>query len=250
MSKNFVKLVFSLFLLFGISGCSTKKDNDFVQSIFQTNGAVAVRQHTDFLIDSLLLYYIKLNKRNPSFTSKNNFNAIAIEMKNRSDRINLPLVTQKASYKEYLNIAFDKEYVKDRNDYLILGIYKMFYYAYDVQRTHTVTTIQYDTQKIQEANTMMQIIQYKIQTARNKDGNYLFLTWQRGWQVDVLKKKSQNKTIELEKYTKEELLYSSNMSYQVLSSKMIFTLQESLKYLGVEATNLSAQAIKSVFMFL
>ena len=154
------------------------------------------------------------------------------------------------TYKDYLNIAFDKNYVKNRNDYLILGIYKMLYWAYTIDRTHTITTMQYDINKLQEANKMMQIIQYRVQTAKNKDGNYLFLTWQRQWQVEVLKKINQNKEINLSKYTNKQLLYHSNMNFQVLSSKMIFTVQETLRYLGVEEVNLSAQAIKSVFMFL
>ena len=252
MIKRFIKTMFIAFFILTISGCSTKEDNNFVQSIFQTNGAAAVREHTDSLTKSLVKYYEKLNKRNPSFTSKSNSIEIVYEIKNSKNRMNLPLLEKNKTntYKDYLNIAFDENYVKERNDYLILGIYKMIYWAYDIQRTHTVTTMQYDTKKIQEANKMMQIIQYRIQTAKDKDGKHLFLTWQRAWQVDMAKSINKNQDIDLKKYTNKELLYSSNMSYQVISSNMIFTLQESLRYLGVEATSLSAQAIKSVFMFL
>ena len=250
MIEKFVKTLLITFLLLSFNACSTKEDKSFVQSVFQTNGASAVREHTNFLMKSLLNYYEKLNKRNPSFYSKENFNAIKNSLEKSTNTIKLPLVDKTNSYKDYLNIAFDKKYVKDRNDYLILGIYKMFYWAYDMQRSHTLTTIQYETDKIQEANKMMQIIQYKIQTSRDTDGNYLFLTWQRAWQVDALKKINNNQNVDFNAYTKEQLLYKSNMSYQVISSKMIFTLQESLRYLGVEGTSLSAQAIKSVFMFL
>ncbi len=252
MKKTFLKSTLLIFLFLGFSACSTKEDKSFVQSMFQTNGATAVREQTDYLRESLIRYYNKLNKRNPSFYSKHNYIVIITEIKNKTNNITLPLVSSKEnpSYKDYLNIAFSPEYIKDRNDYLILGMYKLFYWAYDFEREHTLTTMQYDTSKIQKANNMMQIIQYKIQTAKDTNGDYLFLTWQRAWQVEVLKSINNNQEMDLNKYTKKELLYSSNMSYQVLSSNMIFTIQESLRYLGVEATNLSAQAIKSVFMFL
>jgi len=252
MIKKFVKTLVLIFLLFGVNGCSTKEDKSFVKSIFQTNGASAVREHTDILLKSIVKYYEKLNKRNPSYYSKENFKVIINQIQNNKNSVTLPLLAKKsnASYKDYLNIAFSESYVKNRNDYLIAGIYKMLYWAYTIDRTHTVTTMQYDVEKIQEANKMMQVIQYRIQTSRNKDGNYLFLTWQRAWQIEVLKKINKNQKIDLEKYSQKELLYPSNMSYQMISSNMIFTLQETLRYLGVEATNLSAQAIKSVFIFL
>jgi len=247
-----IKIIGIIFILSVFVGCSTKEDKAFVQSIFQTNGAVAVREHTDLLKESLLKYQVKLNKRNPSYSSKENVQFIINDIKNEKNRVRLNLLKNKqnATYKDYLNIAFDVNYVKNRNDYLILGIYKMLYWAYTIDRSHNITTLQYDVEKLQEANKMMQVIQYRVQTARNKDGNYLFLTWQRAWQIKILKNINQEKDINLEQYTKKELLYHSNMSFQVISSKMIFTLQETLRYLGVEGTNLSTQAIKSVFMFL
>ena len=65
--------------------------------------------------------------------------------------------------------------------------------------------MQYDIEKLQEANKMMQIIQYRIQTAKDIDGNYLFITWQRPWQIEVLKKINSNKEVDLDKYTKKQL---------------------------------------------
>lgn len=241
-----------LIVVFIFNGCSTKEESSFVQSIFQTNGAVAVREQTDMLIDSLLIYKEKLDKRNPNHYSKKDAPSIINEIKYKKNYIDFELLKGKkgVTYKDYLNIAFDENYVKNRNDYLILGIYKMLYWAYTIDRTHTITTMQYDINKFQEANKMMQIIQYRVQTAKNKDGNYLFLTWQRQWQVEVLKKITKNQEINLSKYTNKQLLYHSNMSFQVISSKMIFTLQETLRYLGEEGVNLSTQAVKSVFMFL
>ncbi len=56
-----------LILLLSITGCSTKEDYSFVKSIFQTDGASAVKTHIDTLRNELLKYKIKLNKRNPNY---------------------------------------------------------------------------------------------------------------------------------------------------------------------------------------
>ena len=244
------RIIFTIILFLNITGCSTKEDKAIAHSIFQTTGASAVREYTDILMDYLLKYKLKLDKRNPNYHSIKNSKVITDEISNGSSNINMQLLKYKSSttYNEYLNIAFSKEYVKNRNDYLIIGIYKLLYWAYSMDRAHTITTMQYDIAKIQKANKLMQIIQYKIQTNKDKNGNYLFITWQRPWQIEILRNK--NKKIDLDRYTKEELLYHSNMNFQVISSSMIFIIQETLRYLGAEVTNLSTQALKGVFIFL
>ena len=174
------------------------------------------------------------------------------DINNRTNNASLPLLNDKkdATYKDYLNIAFSRNDIKNRNDYLIAGIYKMFYWAYTLDRPHTVTTFQYESEKIQEANKMMQIIQYRIENEKDVKGDYLFLKWQRQWQIDVLKSIYTHKTVDINMYKKEELIKSSNMNFRITSEGMIFTLQESLRYLGKESTNLGTAAISSVFMFL
>lgn len=250
--KKITKALVILILLLSITGCSTKEDYSFVKSIFQTDGASAVNAHVDTLREELLKYKIKLNKRNPNYYSKKTSKTITNEIKNSTDNLTLKLLKNKtnATYKDYLNIAFSPKHVTNRNDYLIVGIYKLFYWAYAIERSHTITTMQYDTKKLQKANKMMQIIQYRIQTAKDIDSNYLFITWQRPWQIEVLKKINGNKKIDLDKYTKKQLLYHSNMNFQVISSGMIFTLQDTLKFLGAEVTNLSKSTIKSILIFL
>ncbi|MDB2562704.1 hypothetical protein N9X61_03785 [Sulfurimonas sp.] len=200
----------------------------------------------------MLRYYVKLNKRNPIYTTKIESIPIVYDINNRTNNATLPLLNDKkdATYKDYLNIAFSRSEVKNRNDYLIAGIYKMFYWAYTIDRSHTVTTMQYDAKNIQEANKMMQVIQYRVENEKDAKGNYLFLTWQRQWQVDVLKSIYTDKNIDVNKYKKEELIKASNMNFRITSEGMIFTLQESLRYLGEESTNLGTSAIKSVFLFL
>lgn len=257
MIKRPLFLAVTIFLIFSFGGCSNnQQNNSFAKSIFQTNGASGVRENKDYLIKLLLTYSDKLNKRNPSHYSKKYHTYIYNDIKNRKDNITLPLLKNKLkpTYKDYLNIAFNKKYVKNRNDYLILGIYKLLYWAYDMKRSYSVTTMQYDLKKIQKANEVMQIIRYRIRLAKDVDGNYLFITWQRAWQVDLLKKiKSKSlkqNDLTLQCYDTNLLLSSSNMSFEVINSQMIFLIQRTLISLGAEANNLSASAVKSVFIFL
>lgn len=257
MINIFLNFAIGLFLLFAHSGCSTnQQNNSFAKSVFQTNGASGVRENKDLLIKSLLAYSEKLNKRNPSHYSKKYSVYINSDIKNHTNRFIMPLLRtkRKPTYKDYLNIAFNKKYIKDRNDYLIMGIYKLLYWAYEMDRSYTVTTMQYDLAKIQKANEVMQIVQYRIRTAKDIDGNYLFLTWQRAWQVDLLKKINKKSLVSqdltLQCYDTKLLLSSSNMSFEVISSNMIYTIQRTLRSLGAEANNLSASALKSVFIFL
>lgn len=245
----FIKLFFLVVFIFFMNGCSKKS----VHAVFQTNGASIVREHTNVLQRLLLEYYTKLNLRNPRYTTKIEQIPIIYDIKNRVNNATLPLLANKkdATYKDYLNIAFSRTAdVKNRNDYLIAGIYKMLYWAYTIDRVHTVTTMQYDAQKIQEANKMMQVIQYRVANEKDEKGNFLFLTWQREWQTDVLKSIHADKNIDLNAYKKEDLLKPSNMNFRIISEGMIFSLQESLRYLGEESTNLGTSAIKSVFIFL
>jgi hypothetical protein len=245
-----------------MSGCSSSKESpSFVKSMFQTNGASMVRENISTLTKSLLQYSSKLNKRNPNNYSKYYNQSIQNDINNKTNNTILPLLSEKtnANYSDYLNIAFEKEYIKDRNDYLILGIYKLLYSTYEIEGKYKLTTMQYDLNKLQKANEVMQVVQYKIKTAKDAEGNFLYLTWQRKWQVNLLKKI--NKKDEApEEMLKEllinneddekQLMNSSNMSFQVITSNMIFTIQESIVSLGCEATNLSTGAIKSVLFFI
>lgn len=255
---NIIAKLFSLlFVLLYLSGCAGNSENSsFAKSVFQTNGASGVREDTDMLMKLLLEYSVKLNKRNPNNYSKEYSKYIIGSIKNHSLSMRLPLLKSNpnATYKEYLNIAFDKKYVQNRSDYLIVGIYKLLYWAYEMDRSYTVTAMQYDLPKVQKANEVMQIVQYRIKTAKDVDGNYLFLTWQRQWQVDLLKKMNKKtllaQDMSLACYDEKLLLSSSNMSFEVITSNMIFVIQKTLKSLGAEPNNLSASAIKGIFFFL
>ncbi len=246
-----LKIFILIFLTLSFSACTSKKSDSFVHSIFQTNGASAVRLHTDSLKKLLVEYKIILDKQNPNNYSKRYSNEIKNEIKNATTHVKIKFKNKKnPNYKDYLNKAFSKEAVKNRNDYLILGIYKLLYWAYTIDRSHTITTMQYDIKKLQEANRVMQIVQDRVQHSKDKKGNYLFITWQRAWQTELLKDINDGKAIDLYNYKRKQLLLEPHMEFKVVSSNMISTVQSTLVYLGAEATNLGTQAIKSVFIFL
>lgn len=246
-----LKILILVLLSFSFNSCVSKKSDSFVHSIFQTNGASAVRLHTDSLKKLLVQYKTILDKQNPNNYSKRYNQEIINEIKNASTHVKIKFKNNlNPTYKEYLNKAFSKKPVKNRNDYLILGIYKLLYWAYTIDRTHTVTTMQYDIKKLQKANKVMQIVQNKVQNEKDLKGNYLFITWQRPWQTALLRDINDDKAIDLYKYKTKELLSEPNMKFKVVSSEMVSTVQDTLRYLGAEVTNFGTQAIKSVFIFL
>ncbi|MEA3289949.1 MAG: hypothetical protein U9Q04_07210, partial [Campylobacterota bacterium] len=102
----------------------------------------------------------------------------------------------------------------------------------------------------------MQILQWKIKHNKDSNNQYLFLTWQKNWQVELAKKINKKdfnfemiKELHHIKTNKENLLDGSNSSFEILTSLMILYLHDSLKLLGAEPNKLSVDAIVGmVFM--
>ncbi|MCP4970392.1 MAG: hypothetical protein GY932_07355 [Arcobacter sp.] len=86
------------------------------------------------------------------------------------------------NYKDYLQIAFSKDYIPCRNDYLILGLYYLVYDLYDIEDSHKVIALEYDKNKLHKLYKNLQVIKWKIKVNRDFKGNYLFKTWQNNWQ--------------------------------------------------------------------
>ncbi len=243
-------LFFLLILLFG--GCSSKQ-HDFSHSIFQTSGASRMREYQLDLDELLLNLQIKLQKRNPKIFSKNIKYLLKIDMKNNSDTI---FMSQ--DYKKCLKKAFSEKSVKYRGDYLVVGLYKMFYQAFDRNDFHKISALQYDPQKLQKAYALLQAISWKIKVAKDKNGNYLFLTWQNNWQIELQKRLKQNNKFSVKlinnlqyiKNKKESLFSPSNLSFESIFDKMSFVFEKALKTVGVEPRNLSTQALKSLLILL
>lgn len=249
----FLGLVVSLF-----TGCFSSTQ-DTVEKFLQTNSANIVKNDYKHVIKELIVFKEKLDKRNPQAYSKEHEQTIYAQMGNLKNDFNLKYgYINLVKYKEYLQIAFSKTDVENRNDYLILGLYKLIYDAYDIQDGHQITALTYDEEKLQRLYQNLQILKWKIKTARDLSNNYLFLTWQNNWQVELEKRIAHGEKLSYEqmqelkfiKEKKESLFSSSNTSFEVLLTVMSQRVENSLETMGVEPVDLGLDAVKSVFLFL
>jgi len=235
-----------------LGGCSSKQ-SDFSHSVFQTSGASRMREYQLDLDGLILQLQLKLQKRNPKIFSKDISYRLKMDMKNDSDTI-----LASKDYRECLKEAFEKKSVKYRGDYLVVGLYKMFYQAFDRAKFHKISALQYNPKKLQNAYALLQAISWKIKTVRDEQGDYLFLTWQDNWQVELQKRLKEGKKLSAKlinslkyiKNKKESLFSSSNLSFEPIFGKMSFVLEKALKTVGVEPRSLSTEALKSLIILL
>jgi hypothetical protein len=240
------------------SGCISATQ-ERVEKMLQTNSANSMKKDYTQITKELIVFKDKLDKRNPSAFDKTVSNQMYTEINNLTNTLNLPYENiQLHTYKEYLQIAFSKFEIKNRNDYLILGLYKEIYDAYDIQSGHQITALTYDKNKLQNLYQNLQILKWKLSHAKDAKDEYLFLTWQNNWQIELEKRLKQKEIKTYEdilnlKYIKEgkETLFSqSNMSFEVLLSSMMYHVKNSLETLGVEPVDVGLEAVKTMFIFL
>jgi len=247
-----------ILILLIFTGCNNVQEK--IKNSIQTENAKHIRNNYKALTELLLEYKLKLDKRNPK-AFNNQFNTLLKKnIYDNTDDITLyvngekPLVT----YVDYLNYAFDKNTVVEyRNDYLAIGIYKMLYHSYDMNAKYKITALSYDVNKLQKAYKNLQIIQWKIKTNKDINNKYLFLTWQNNWQIELekqllLKNIDDIKLSDLNyiKTKQESLLDSSNNSFEVITSKMLLYLANSIKLLDAEPEELGIEAMMSILFIL
>lgn len=255
--KNLLQifLVGGLLLLF--SGCLPKQDT--VKSAFQTNSASSIKKDYKEVSEFILTFKEKLDLRNPDSYSKKRADKINSMIKNLDKNYAIQfneIVLE--DYKDYLQIAFSKDAIANRNDYLVLGLYYLVYELYELEDGHKLSAFSYDEKKLQKLYKNIQILNWKLKTARDLEENYLFLSWQNNWQVELEQIERKKGSINIEdiknlKYikNKKESLYSpSNFSFEILLTKMSDKVAQSIKATGSEPENLSISAIKSIFLFL
>ncbi len=242
-----------IFLL-PFTGCLPKGDQ--VKSVFQTNAATIITKDERYIKKFILRLKNKLDKRNPQNYNKNLVATIYSLIDRKGNFFYMDVNSKKLqSYKEYLELAFSKDKVKYRNDLLILGLYYQFYDAYNLKDSHKVLAMQYDKKKLKKFYKNLQILKWRMRTAKDLNDNYLFLTWQNNWQIEFAKKLKENpnfryeniKNLKYIKNKKETLLSSSNFSFEVLLTKMIDKVSNSLISLGEEPTELT---VKTLFFFI
>ncbi len=244
-------------LMFLFTACLPKQNE--VESFFQSDSASNIKNNYKDSVKLLLSLKSKLDKRNPSAFNKNIENKIYTSINNLDKNTKLKFNNKDlTTYKEYLQLAFSKSKIENRNDYLILGLYYLIYDLYEIKDGHQITSYAYDSSKIKKIYYNLQVIKWKIKTAKDLDSNYLFLTWQNNWQVQLAKKlKAGAKLEDIElnnleyiKNKKETLLSYSNFSYEVVLTQMLDRTKHSLEILNVSISEMSLDAIKAVFLFL
>lgn len=247
-----------LVVLLVFSGCGIT-DQPEVKKIFQTQSAGNVDYDYSKITELIVQYKEKLDKRNPTAYSKELEWRIVTNIKNSINTIHLQDHSGKKFklYHEYLNYAFSKYDIQNRNDYLIIGLYKMIYDAFSMESSHKITAFNHDHEKLQKAYKNLQILQWKIKSAKSSNGEYLFLTWQKNWQVELLKMQNSQdiSTIKLNELnaikSKEELIFdASNCSFEVLSEQMLLYLEHSLTQLGAEPVRLSIDILSTVIFII
>lgn len=247
----------ALMLISLFSGCGTVQP-ERVEKIFQTNSANSMKKDYKDISKQLIVLKDKLDKRNPNAYNRTISNAIYTNINNLTNGVSLKFnQVPLNSYKDYLQIAFSKLDVQNRNDFLILGLYKEMYDAYDVKEGHQITALTYNKKKLQNLYQNLQIIKWKINNDKNANGEYLFLTWQNNWQIELEHALKQNQIQTYEdimnlysiKEGKESLFSQSNTSFEVVLTNMINRVKISLETVGGEPIDVGIEAL-SIFIFL
>ena len=238
------------------SGCTNSQPK--VKEFFQTDNATHIQNDYKDIIKLLTQYKKKLDLRNPQSYDKQFAHYMYKEFKNSTNFLHLKIEKKYIQdYNHYIKIAFQKN-TKLRNDYLILGLYKQFWFAYEQNEAHQITTLSYDKETLKTLFYTLKVIKWKINTKKDEKENYLFLTWQNNWQIELKKHLYNGKQPSWEliqnlkhiKDGKESLYSSSNPNFKILMSEMIFRVENSLRILGEEPLDVSIEAMKSLVFFL
>jgi len=232
-----------------------------VKKIFQTDDSSYLKIHYTNIKELILQYKVKLDKRNPNAYNKQ-LNKQLVDAINLSKN-NIVLYTQDRTtlinYVDYFNYAFDTTRdIKNRNDYLIVGLYKMIYDMYIMSKKHKFISYEYDIKQIQKGYKNLQILKWKINNTKDKNGKYLFYTWQLNWQIELENNYIKNGCIDYKniknlryiKNHKESLFDKSNDSFNMLINKIIFNLESSISILDMTTEKLTKEILKGAIFIL
>ena len=252
MNLIFLKAIVLLISILFFQACSF--NNDTVKSIVQTNSASEIIKYKNKSIISLVEYKKKLDKRNPTSYNKSISNDIVHEIETKRNYISLIQNKKKLqSYSEYLYYAFSKEEIRNRNDFLIIGLYKLLYKAYSMEKKHQFTAMEYNEDELLKLYEYLQVVRWKIRTAKDNNNKYMFITWQNNWQLELAKRNQSDlniiKELEYIKSNRETLYSPSNFSFEILLSQIILNVEYTLKKINIEPYEMSASALKS-FIFI
>lgn len=251
-----MKFIYFIVFIFIFSGCSNSQSK--VKEFFQTDNATHIKKDYHEIIKLLSSYKKKLDIRNPNNYDKNFAHYIETEFQEGTNHLFLKNNDKYINdYKTYLQMAFKSD-IKNRNDYLILGLYKQIWQAYKLNESHQITALSYNQKELETLYYTLNVLRWKINTKKDTNGNYLFLTWQNNWQIELEQRIRngekpswaliQNLNYILEE--KETIYSQSNFNFNVLISQMIFSVNNSLKILGAAPLDITIEAMKGFVLFL
>ncbi len=239
-----LSIILSVFVF--MTACSYKQR---ASEILQSNSATIIAQDYKDITNLLLKYKNILDLRNPSLSDKKLSKELVFNIKHGYNSVNL---LKNGSYSDYLRKSFEKE-SKNRSDFLILGLYKMFYKAYNLKDGHHLTALGYDAKLFKNVYYTLKVLRWKIRNAKDEKGRFIFATWQLNWQLE-LNKNYKNitinnlKSLPSLKSGKETLLDHSNFNFEITLSMMIDRVKNSLEAMGEEPLNLSISAMKALIL--
>ncbi len=252
MNIKLVNILVIVFLVLFFYGCGFNKQS--IQSMVRTNSSSEIEKYKNEITTSLLKYKKKLDLRNPNSYNKKLSKNIKFQIETNQDYItilqnNIKLKT----YDEYLHYAFLDEKVENRNDFLIIGLYKLIYKAYSLDDQHKFTALEHNKDELSKLYKYLQVLRWKIRTQKDINGKYLFNTWQNNWQLELLKRDRNDlniiKDLEYIKSKKENILSPSNFSFEILFSRILLNVEYTLRKINIEPYEMSTQAIRS-FIFI
>lgn len=246
------QIILLIFTVLFFQSCALDKTT--IKSIVQTNSASEIEVYKNEILKSLIIYKEKLDLRNPTAFNKDIEYEIINQIKKRENYINIIYNGKKLEdYKEYFYYAFSIEPISNRNDFLILGLYKLIFKAYSMEKEHQFAAAQYNQYEMQKLYEYLQVVRWKIRRNKDDKGNYLFNTWQNNWQLELEKKYDNDYNIinDLEYIkSKEENIYEhSNFSFEIVLSKILTNVEHSLRKINIEPYEMGFSTLKS-FVFI
>jgi hypothetical protein len=143
MKINKSQIIFLLSLSFFLQACTF--DQNSLKSVAQTNAATQVDEFKEEILKDLINYKKKLDLRNPNAYNKKLQSSIIHQIRMNKNFINLIQNGQVLeNSNEYFYYAFSPKKIENRNDLLILGLYKMVYKAYMMEKNHQFSAISYN----------------------------------------------------------------------------------------------------------
>ncbi len=251
MKLKTVQIFFLIFASIFFQACAFNTSG--LKSLAQSNSASQIEEYKVEILESLITYKNKLDLRNPSAFNKDIKDDIINEISINQDYIHIIQDGVKLeTYEDYFYYAFSDKNINNRNDLLILGMYKLIFKAYAMEREHQFVSFSYNKEEMQNLHKYLQVIRWKIKTAKNEKGQYLFNTWQNNWQIELEKKYVDDYNIindlEYIKSEKESVYDYSNFSFEIVLSKIIVNVEHTLKKINIEPFEMGFSTLKS-FIF-